>query len=129
MQKRDSEGVLFCPKCHAKNISSQKKCGKCGFLFPSESSEKKIAEQSFGAQQAPPQNGFGVQEAQEQEETGGQEEQPQEPQIPKELTGKGQSEGHLRSIGMKTICQICGAENSAHSKRCVRCANRFVKRK
>ncbi|MFH0927835.1 MAG: hypothetical protein V1822_04620 [Candidatus Micrarchaeota archaeon] len=56
-------------------------------------------------------------------------EEPEQPQVPKALMDRGQSEGPLRSIGLKSVCKICGAQNSVHANRCVRCGFKFSSKK
>lgn len=79
----------------------------------------------FGGPPQPVQTGFGGVDQTDVSEV----EEPQEPQIPKSLTDRAQGEGHLRSIGMKTICKKCGAENNVHVNRCIRCGNKFTSKK
>ena len=40
MTKKEKTPVVFCPRCHAQNLATQKQCGKCGYVFPAKGSFK-----------------------------------------------------------------------------------------
>ncbi len=124
MKKRDTENVIICPRCGAKNLSSQKRCGKCGYVFPAKEIKKgqKMDIEPFS-------NATGMNDNTNNAPQEIENEQEHELQIPKSLMTRAKSEGHLRSIAIKTICSICGAQNSPHSKRCIKCGKKFVEKK
>ena len=130
MKKRDNENVIICPRCMAKNLSSQKKCGRCGYVFPHKEIEKgkqKRDNEAFGMG-FDPNLSQGAQGLEQQDQTQEQQE-PSEPQISRTLMARAQSEGHIRGISIKTICDVCQAQNSPHSKRCIKCGKRFIEKK
>lgn len=142
MQKKDKSPVVFCPRCHAQNMASQSRCGKCGYVFPTKGSykgEKKGKMPGAPDAGAPPMvpaanpapaggpmgmgggpaGGMGG-EGGEGQPSGGSDEPPKLTR-PKAIPEKGVSEGPMASHGNWVTCPRCGADLKADAKRCSRC--------
>lgn len=128
MKKKESTPVIKCPRCHASNLTSQSKCGKCGYIFPHARAKNSSFDPSLGAAntssggeaEAIDEN-IGVEGGGSEEVEGAGEELPPEPEVPKHLIGKGQSEGPLTSRGEWRQCPRCGADLKPDMKRCIKC--------
>ncbi|MFA5108355.1 MAG: zinc ribbon domain-containing protein [Candidatus Micrarchaeia archaeon] len=117
LKRKDAENVIICPKCNTQNHSSQKQCGKCGYIFPSKEKsrdkKKQIPNMPFSAPiaQAP------EQETQEE----------QEPQIPKNLTNRGKNEGLISVAGRVVECPRCASLIKPDATRCPKCGYKTKK--
>ncbi len=133
MSKKEKSPVVFCPRCHAQNLASQSRCGKCGYVFPAKGAykgEKKGQMPGMPPPMVPvstPMPGSGGMAG----EMGGVEGQPgaeaeEPPKLtrPKHIPEKGVSEGPMASHGKWLSCPRCGADIKPDAKRCVRCGYR-----
>ncbi|MFH1306505.1 MAG: hypothetical protein ABIH83_02500 [Candidatus Micrarchaeota archaeon] len=120
--KKEKENVVKCPRCGAGNVATQKRCGKCGYVFPDRGPKKGQNGAIFDAGGGkPPQINI---EGQIQE---GEEEIPAPP-VPKEMSEKGKSEGMMKERGEWQKCPKCGADVSVALKRCSRCGLKKVRK-
>ncbi|MDE1798390.1 MAG: zinc-ribbon domain-containing protein [Candidatus Micrarchaeota archaeon] len=132
VHKKEKSPVVFCPRCHAQNLASQSRCGKCGFVFPVKDAYKGEKKGVMpGRPAAAPAststaNPMGMGAPPGALEAGGESRadgagEPSKPTRPKSIPEKGVSEGLLSSRGQWVNCPRCGADLKPDAKRCIRC--------
>jgi len=125
--KKERSNVIFCPRCHAGNLTAQIVCGKCGYVFPKDKVTFKGRKGEEGEiPPVPPSLPGAPKEGMKQEEGGegdeeGTPQEPPKPQRPKTLPEKGATEGISKEAGSSLSCPRCGMDARADVKRCPHC--------